>query len=203
MRIGENSKDWKDWIRPGRVRIPPGLVLSFQRFPWPEEGVIERAPASLGALPVGLGSENEFILPLARDECFWIGLSVDPPLSRAALAVEAELRNGEELDAISGTTWSESGHAFVILPDTPWVQGIRCKDGGYYVFARDSNQSCETLCDRVRFRIERSGEQIAAAQETAEVSLRLVDYKTFCAESGRPPPAPLDPGAGYKGWRLP
>lgn len=180
--------------------------MSFQRFQWPEGGVIERAPASLGALPAGVGRGNELILPLARDECFWIGLSVDPPLSRAALAVAVELRNGETLDAISGTTWNESKHAVVIVPDTPRIEGIRRGDGRLHVFARDTRQACETLCERARFLVVNcSAARQGRAQDGPEFEVRLrpVDYSTFAAESGTAAPAPLDPEAGYKGWRLP
>ena len=33
--------------------------------------------------------------------------------------------------------------------------------------------------------------------------VRLVDYAGFTAESGMAPPSPLDPDAGFQGWRLP
>lgn len=46
-------------------------------------------------------------------------------------------------------------------------------------------------------------DRLDLAVSGATASLRLVDYATFTAASGQPAPAPLDPRAGYKGWRLP
>ncbi|MEP6587183.1 MAG: hypothetical protein ABJA84_00300 [Polaromonas sp.] len=182
-------------------------MLSFQRFARPEAGVVDRAPASLGALPVGLGAAHELILPLADDECFWIGLSVTSATRPIALAVAVELRSRKILDAISGTNWDAGRPTWVIVPDTPRIDGIRRPDGRFEVLARETRDAADGLCVRIRLRIVAAGgdDKSAAAPdaEICEVPLRLVDYATFAAETGTAPPAPLDPDAGYKGWRLP
>lgn len=45
--------------------------------------------------------------------------------------------------------------------------------------------------------------RLRLATEEAVATLRLVDYGEFTARTGRAAPAPLDPRAGYGGWRLP
>lgn len=184
-------------------------MLSFQRFAWPVNGVVERAPSSLGALPVGIGAVRELLLPLAHEECFWIGLSVNPGAPRIALAVAVELRSGEVLDTISGESWDANQPSMMVVAETPRIEGIRRLDGRVGVFARETCGGADLNGVRLRFRV-----QVAAAgganedagmrdAEAHEVPLRLVDYATFAAETGLTPPAPLDPEAGYKGWLLP
>lgn len=46
-------------------------------------------------------------------------------------------------------------------------------------------------------------DQLVLGAPGASATLRLVDPVEFTAASGRPAPAPLDPRAGYGGWRLP
>jgi hypothetical protein len=184
-------------------------VLSFQRFARPETGIVDRAPASLGALPVGLGVACDLILPLAVDECFWIGLSVTPATRPIALAVAVDLRSGDVLDAISGTQWNVEWPSTVTVPDTPRIEGIRRPDGQLNLFARQTRNNDDPVCVCLRLRVSAvtadSDDKpiVARDSETREVLLRLVDYVTFAAESGLSPPTPLDPDAGYKGWLLP
>jgi hypothetical protein len=160
-------------------------VLSFQRFAWPVNGVVERAPSSLGALPVGIGAARELLLPLSHEECFWIGLGVSPGTPRITLAVAVELSNGEVLDAISGKSWGADQPSMVVVVETPRIEGIRRLDGRVGVFARETRRRADFNCVCLRFRVAAPG------------------GAPFAAETGLTPPAPLDPDAGYKGWLLP
>jgi|JI102314A2RNA_FD_contig_51_1895473_length_1903_multi_2_in_0_out_0_2 hypothetical protein len=196
-----------DWLIRGNVRIPPGLVLSFQRFAWPVNGVVDRAPSSLGALPVGIGAASELLLPLACDESFWVGLEVSSGAPAMALAVTVQLRNGEVLDVFSGSSWDAERPRMAIVGTTPRIEGIRRRDGRVAVFVRETHASTDIQCDHLRFRVTLldsddsfAGTGAAAARE---VQLRLVDYAAFAAETGLRSPNPLDQKAGYKGWLLP
>jgi hypothetical protein len=174
----------------GGVLIRPGLRLSFQRFPLPGSGMIDEAPASLGALPVCRAADGSLLLPLADGEAFWIGLSTDPPGMEAEVSVSALLSDG---------TAVEEGP----IPVAPIARlaGMRRADGRYGAFARAATAAhpgCVSLAFRCRFR-RGAGRRGARA---AELTLLLVDGQTFAAAAGRAPP-PLDPAAGYGGWRLP
>jgi hypothetical protein len=204
MRVEEASADW---FSRGEVRIPPGLVLSFQRFAWPGNGVVEHAPSSLGVLPVGIGAAREILLPLAHEECFWIGLGVSQGVPRIALALAVELRNGKVLDAISGESWNADKPSTVAVEETRRIEGIRRRDGRIRVLARETRNRPDFNCVCLRFRVAApvGAHEIVETRnsEACVVPLRLVDYGTFAAETGLTPPAPLDPDAGYKGWLLP
>jgi hypothetical protein len=184
-------------------------VLSFQRFAWPEAGIVKCAPASLGALPVGLSAAQELLLPLAENECFWIGLSAAPATRPIALAVTVELRSGRVIDAISGTAWDADRATSVKVPGTPRIEGIRRADGRFDALVRENATRTEPRCTRVCFRLaaaKRGGGGTAVIMrhsESRDVLLRLVSYATFAKATGRAPPDTLNPDAGYKGWRLP
>ena len=186
-----------EWIARGEARLPPGLVVSVQRFAWPEGGVIARPPSSLGALPIGIGQPRDLVLPLAIDECFWIGWSLAPGASSLEVAVAVELGNGAVLDAFTGALFDEARPGTVRVPDTPRVEGIRRPDGRFDVFVRETHDDEGRPCRRVRLHV--TGGSI----DPFAVAIRLLDYATFTAESGQPSPPPLDANAGYKGWRLP
>lgn len=182
-------------------------MLSFQRFAWPADGVVEHAPSSLGALPVGIGAARELLLPLAQEECFWIGLGANQGAPRIALAVAVELRNGKVLDAISGESWDADKPSTAAVEETRRIEGIRRRDGRIGVFARETRRHANFNCICLRFQADASvGAHVIVGtrnSETHVVLLRLVDYGTFAAETGQTPPEPLDPDAGYKGWLLP
>jgi len=197
-----------DWLLKGQeLLIVPGLRLSFQRFGWPEKGIVDRAPSSLGALAVGRTKNKELLLPLARAECMWIGLSVSPSAPKMLLAVAVELHNGQIIDALSGAAFDPNKPATVIVPDTPRVEGIRRRDGRLNVFAREAPDIDAPLCARVHFQVRahRGQDEFPRKRRSRArvVALRLVDYQTFASETGRRPPKPMDPDVGYKGWLLP
>jgi hypothetical protein len=186
------------WLGDAELRLPAGLALSFQRYARPESGVIERAPSSLGALPVGLTRDGELVLPLAPRECFWIGIDADVrhPLW-LALALERE--DGAPIDVLSGSVWNEGAARYVPVPGVTVIDGIRRADGAFDPLVRDDGARSGSQSCRLRIWLRRAPQDEAF---TAAI-LHLVDYATFAASTGAAPPDPLDPDAGYKGWRLP
>jgi hypothetical protein len=186
-----------EWIARGEARLPPGLVVSFQRFAWPEGGVIARSPSSLGGLPIGIGKAGDLVLPLAIDECFWIGWSRAPGASVLDVAVAVELDDGVVIDAATGARFDEARAETVSVPGTPRVEGIRRPDGRFDVFVRETHHGEGHHCRRVRLHVT------GGPLDPFAVAIRLLDYATFAAESGQSPPPPLDVSSGYKGWRLP
>jgi hypothetical protein len=61
----------------GGIRLDD-LLVSFQRFLRPGDGVVARAPPSLGSLPVAR-AQGRFLLPLRAEEAFWIGITLERP----------------------------------------------------------------------------------------------------------------------------
>lgn len=185
-----------DWLVHGELTLPAGLVVSFQRYALPESGVIEAAPASLGALPVGLSRDRELLLPLAPRECFWIGLSADSahPLELAA-ALESD---DGAIDVMTGKAWNASTAARARVPGTPLIDGIRRADGAFDPLLREDGAARRPPGRRLQLWAGKPGERAAAP-----VLVELVDYAAFSARTGLPEPEPLDPDAAYKGWLLP
>ena len=125
----------------GRLVAEPGIVLSFQQFLMPEDGVIDRAPPSLGRLPLGLGSGGDACLPLARDECCWIGLSVIVGAGAASLSILA-VQAGAEVDVMSGERWEAATAALRVRPsDRKRVDGLLRSDGRFVPIARGDELS--------------------------------------------------------------
>lgn len=177
--------------------LPVGLVLSFQRYVRPASGLVEELPASLGALPAGLCAMDGLIVPLAAGEALWIGLGLALPARGLSLQLGVELGTGDMRDAIAGQPWRAGTAACIEVPATPRVAGFRRADGRTAAFARPGADGCG--CVRLALRV--AAGNISA--ETPELSVHLVDYGNFSAQSGLAAPAPLDMQAGYQGWRLP
>jgi hypothetical protein len=169
------------------------LTVSFQRFQRPADGIIQEAPPSLGALPVGEGSGRELLLPVADDEAFWLGVNTD---REVALAVNVERQGGGMLDAVSGRTWSTRTPQTIVLSSFAIIAGIRRDDGTVWAFARDSDGDTAPACCAIGFFARRQRLRTLG-------SVRLVTYAIFTTRTGRAPPAAIDPSAGFKGFRLP
>ena len=180
--------------------------MSFQRFQQPADGLAVGAPASLGALPVGVDAEGRLLLPVAEDEAFWIGLGVTEPVTRLDLALAVVLADGRELDAISGVPWDGDRPRTVSVPEVRRIEGIHRPDRRFAVFARShSSESpgCVGLGFHATIAAVGPGREGAPHRHRASIFLELADYEAFRTRTGLVPPSPLDPEAGYKGWRLP
>jgi hypothetical protein len=186
------------WLGDAELRLPAGLVLSFQRYELPASRIIERAPPSLGALPVGLSREGELLLPLASRECFWIGLTSDRG-QPASLSIGLERDDGSIVDVLTGAAWDPGAAARAPVPGSSLIDGVRRADGSFEALFRDDGSACGPRAQRLHVIVYAGGASVAPVV----ARLELVDYATFRARSGSVPPAPLDPEAGYKGWLLP
>lgn len=186
-----------DCILQGRVRVPPGVWLSFQRYLRPHGKPAGPLPPSLGALPLGAGVSGDLLVPLADDEACWIGLELAPPVWQLRLTMALETGQGEWLDAFSGRSWTARSAAEITLPGTPLIAGQRLADGRTAPFARPHSDAASRL--RLQLFCAAGGLQA----DVFALSIGMVSYPTFSAECGLPAPTRIDAAAGYKGWRLP
>lgn len=186
---------------PGRLELGRGVILTFQRFFYPAGGSVDQPPASLGALPVGRNALGAWLLPLADDECFWIGMSENRELAPAMLAVRAELGDAALLDALTGQPWDARHAGELALPGTAWLAGLRQPGSGplWTVFSNSSLVPAAQRCISLTFRLRARGDHGAGIA----TRLELVNYARFFSETGIRPPAPMEADAAYKGWRLP
>jgi hypothetical protein len=190
-------------LRPGGVEIPPGLLLSFQRFMRPASGWVMRAPSSLGALPVAIADSHELLLPVATDEAFWIGLEVARPALRIGVAVVVVTTEGQMVDAITGLVADLSRLRTAIAPNDGRIAGLPRIPEGYRVITRVQLGDDAAACGSINVQCARGNQRFLKGSESTIVTLRLLDYATYADRSGAAPPAPLDPDTGYRGWRLP
>lgn len=165
------------------------LAVSFQRFRRPLDGGVTAIPRSLGALPVAVSRIGGFILPLADDEAFWIGLSTE---------TDAQYRVSISATGCGGGTFDIA--AVQLLVETlVHVAGIPGPRGYFSVLARVGEPAAQGIAElRLAARCGRD-----AVGKVRTAAIRLVDYATFAEDSSRSPPATLDPGAAYKGILLP
>lgn len=184
-----------------RLPLGQGWSVSFQRFPHPPGGRVEQPPASLGVLPVGRTALGAWLLPLADDECCWIGMADNAALPPAMLAVRAELGDAALRDAIAGGPWDAERAGELALPGALWLAGMREAGNAplWHVFSNSRLAPATQRCLSLVFRLRTLGTHGASFT----TRLELVNYARFFGETGIRPPAPMDAAAAYQGWRLP
>ena len=191
-------------ICPGGLLLPPGLLVSFQRYQCSPDGIIAKAPSSLGVLPLGFDDHRNVFLPLGEDEAFWIGFSFAIPVQSFWLAVKALTSNGEERDAIGGGFWQEDHPQTVRLPGTQRLDGLLRGDGCFDSFFRYTSINKRYFLKELHVKLYDSKTRSSFNRMPLDsVHLRLEGYSSFARLTGSPPPVPLDPTAGYGGWYLP
>jgi hypothetical protein len=153
-----------------------GLLISFQRYACPADGIILEVPTSLGALPVGVGAGG-FLLPLAQAEAFWIGVTGTAPANSWPLAIAGVDRTGVTLPIASITSRADA-----------FLPGYPRPDGSWGALSRDA-------CSMVLIEVGQTNAITCA-------TVGLVSPPQYAALTGQPEPPPLDPSAGYGGWRL-
>jgi hypothetical protein len=207
-----NVSEFRPQIEPGGLHIPLGLLVSFQRYPRPAGNIIIETPSSLGTLPVGMDQNGHFVLPVADNEAFWIGLDPLETESTIWLSVGIDIAGLGVLDPISGKTWVCGGQSVIKVIKTGWINGIRRPDGCFDSFTRISADKRHHWCKELIFYIlvEQSENKILVQPSPTSVGtskcrfrIVLVDYEIFAKRSGQKSPTPLDLRAGYQGWRLP
>jgi hypothetical protein len=147
-----------------------------------------------------MAKDGQFLLPVAEDEAFWVGLTAMCAEPRMWVGLSAEVADGRILDALSGEECEPlEPAARIVVPPAAVVPGIRQADGRWsWVFTRIVPRSspvpvCHTVCLLVE----------SAEGPWAVTDLRLSSYEEFAARTGSEQPEPLNLGNGYKGWRLP
>jgi hypothetical protein len=152
------------------------LLLSFQRYACPADGIVLELPTSLGALPVGAGAEG-FLLPLGEAEAFWIGVMGGAPANSWPLAITCVDRTGATLPIASITSKADAFLPGYPRPDGRW------------------GALCRGACSMILIEVGRTN-------AIPRATVRLVSPREYAALTGQPEPPPLDPSAGYGGWRL-
>lgn len=187
MTRADAVPDWIEEAGSFGLRLAT-LAVSFQRFRRPKSGKVRDTPSSLGALPVATVGLTHFLLPLADDEAFWIGLSAD---EGGVFSVSVDVRSSD------GQVKPASPDPVRIPPDV-YLAGLpRAK--GYEVFSRGSTKAKANMTVlNITARIP-----VGSTDFTRIALVELVDYATFTERTGRAAPEGLDPDAGYKGYRLP
>jgi hypothetical protein len=102
---------------------------------------VERAPQSLGALPVGRG-RGSFLLPLAEAEGFWIGAMLGASaLTRVRFAGESRDGRQSRLAELAG-------------PQTAVIAGMIRSDGRFDIFSRHSLAALDIAVEDSGARVE-------------------------------------------------
>jgi hypothetical protein len=149
----------------------------------------------LGALPVGRGLDGDFLLPVADDEAFWIGLGAQSQ-GRTRVGLMVGVVGVGPTDALSGAPWRGDTARSLDVALHSVVAGIARPDGAWWVFSR-SEAPPGPASGSVRLVLFGAGNDVAAS-----ATVTLTDYAMFGRLTGITP-SPLDPNAGYKGWLLP
>ena len=150
------------------------LQVSFQRFARPIGGRIAGVPRSLGALPLATYGDG-FLLPVGPDEAFWIGLSM--PFG----TVPDRLRPAALQVVARGHDGTVRRSGALPVASTRVFTGFPDQDGVSVLDAAIA---------------------VLVLDEGATARIELVGPAAFTAHTGIAAP-PLDPAAGYGGWRLP
>lgn len=165
------------------------LAVSFQRFDVPRSGLLPARPTSFGALPVGQVEDSQFLLPLADDEAFWIGISSRNG-AECSVRVSATLKSDAEADLSGG--WKP-------VPPSLQIMGVLTNDHRLTALSRTGYGRVAGIGSIIIFVSVKSTDET----EKGAIEIQTVDYPTFARLTGRRPPAELDPEASYKGHLLP
>ena len=131
-------------------KLTPQLSVSFQRYRYPDHGIVYAAPTSLGSLPFCSGAEG-LTVPSPDGEAIWIGLLTravrSEPLLVGMLATRAD---GQHLDAIGGgPAEGTTPLAWLRVPEMRHLLGISHPDDGWWALAREATfvgaPSCVSL----------------------------------------------------------
>lgn len=120
-------------------KLTPQLSVSFQRYRYPDHGIVYAAPTSLGALPFCAGAEG-LTVPSPDGEALWIGLLTrmvpSEPLLVGMLALGAD---GQHLDAVGGgPAEGTTPLAWIRVPEMRHLLGIAHHDDGWWALAREA-----------------------------------------------------------------
>jgi hypothetical protein len=120
-------------------KLTPHLSVSFQRYRYPDHGIVYAAPASLGTLPFCAGSEG-LTVPSPAGEAIWIGLlSRSVPSEPLLVGMLATAADGQHLDAVGGgAAEGTTPLAWLRVPEMRQLLGISHHDDGWWALAREA-----------------------------------------------------------------
>jgi hypothetical protein len=78
-------------LEDGALHLLGKVRVTCQRCRRPFDHIYHAPPRSLGLLPIGREAEGEFLVPLADDEAFWLGLK--SPVASVSVVLFAETKN--------------------------------------------------------------------------------------------------------------
>lgn len=116
---------------------------------------------------------TSFVLPLGDEEAFWLGVLAPEGSHDEALELEVARPQGSRVAVARVETAGNTA-----------IPGLARPDGLFDVFRRT------TIVE------------LTALHRGSTAVVRLCDPATYAGLTGAAPP-PLDPSAGYGGWRLP
>ena len=181
----------------GALRLFGMMRVSFQRCAIPAEGIHRTPVRSLGMLPVARDQEGTFCVPIAENEAFWLGVSMEK--TGGPFRLFAQMRNKHRLNVYSGRPAAADEDSAFDFSGFGAIYGILRDAESWWSFRRVAEEPMRA-CEWLIF-----AEPTSPPVEKAlmEASVLLVSYETYTQRTHQPPPAPLDPSAGYGGWLLP
>src|ERR1051325_11801929 len=114
MREARRTGRWSAGIEGLRLG---SLLISFQRFVRPDDNLVDGIPPSLGALPLAY-CRGAFLLPLAEEEAFWVGVIF--PASKTAKSLELTALHSDGRSTPAATLQG---------PGTKFVDGLKERTG--------------------------------------------------------------------------
>ena len=195
--IGDVPEPDATFPAEGALRLFGMIRVSFQRCPLPADGIHRTAIRSLGMLPVARDQEETLCVPVAEDETFWLGVSMEK--TGGSFRLFAQMRDKHRLNVQSGRPAAADADSAFHFSGFSAIYGIPRDAESWWSFRRvaaEPMRACEWLifCELGSSPIEKA---------LVQVSVLLVSYEIYAQRTHQPPPAPLDPSAGYGGWLLP
>ena len=195
--IGDVPEPDAAFLAEGALRLFGMMRVSFQRCPLPADGIHRTPIRSLGMLPVARDQEGTLCVPVAEDETFWLGVSMEK--TGGSFRLFAQMRDKHRLNVQSGRPAAADADSAFHFSGFGAIYGIPRDAESWWSFRRvaaESMRACEWLifCELGSSPIEKA---------LVQVSVLLVSYEIYAQRTHQPPPAPLDPSAGYGGWLLP
>jgi hypothetical protein len=131
--------------------LTPSLSVSFQRYPYPPDGVVNALPRSWGALPFLVSEPQQLVLPCPDGEAFWIGIVPSPDGRRYRLRVLVSIASDGRVNALTGAAADEIQPAGdEELGSLHGIPGIFQGDGRWWAFARDTGDTPGSGCLEIK-----------------------------------------------------
>ncbi len=175
------------------LQLTADVTVSFQRYPYPPAGRLDRLPTSYGALPIADLADGEVVIPAPAGEAVWIGLLAVTG-QPAEVRVLAHIAGAGVVNVADGSSGSpgDAGASFA-LPPHQFVPGLFGDAESWSPIARAAPDRGQPDCEAL---------ELAVVPGPSALRVGLLDEDTFVRLSGLPVPR-LHPGSAYSGRRLP